>query len=129
MGFLIVLLYRLNRFLDFIKLNFSLKFLLIYYIFKRFCFYYLEKYLLKPFYLQSLDARNYFNHPKIEKIVYDVLIPSSSKLEGIYEYYGPSLEMFDALYIDKKKWNYQKDIDIKLDPNIKDFMWVNPKEE
>ncbi len=67
-------------------------------------------------------------HERIEKIVFDVLAPSSSSLVGIYEYYGPTLETFDAFYIDKKKWNYEKDIDIKLDPNLKDNFWVNPKE-
>ena len=66
-------------------------------------------------------------HEKIKKIVYDVLIPSSSKLKGIYEYYGPSLEMFDALYIENSKWNYQNDIDIKLDPSVKDSFWKKPE--
>tara|TARA_B100000809_G_C15084432_1_gene510877 strand:+ start:586 stop:1431 length:846 start_codon:yes stop_codon:yes gene_type:complete len=67
-------------------------------------------------------------HEKLEKIVYDVLKPASSKLKGIYEYYGPSLEMFDALYIENKKWNYQNDIDIKLEPSIKDSYWKKPKQ-
>jgi len=66
-------------------------------------------------------------HEKIEKIVFDVLIPASSKLKGIYAYYGPSLEMFDALYIENNKWNYQNDIDIKLGPNLKDKIWNKPK--
>jgi len=68
-------------------------------------------------------------HANIEKIVFDVLVPSSSSLTGIYEYYGPTLETFDAFYIDNKKWNYQKDIDIKLDPNLKDHFWEDPKKE
>jgi hypothetical protein len=66
-------------------------------------------------------------HKKIEKIVFDVLIPASSKLKGVYAYYGPSLEMFDALYIENSKWNYQNDIDIKLDPNLKDSFWKKPQ--
>lgn len=66
---------------------------------------------------------------KVEKIIFDVLIPSSSNLKGVYEYYGPSLEMFDAFFIENKKWYYEKDIDIKLDPSVKDFIWVNPREE
>lgn len=66
-------------------------------------------------------------HSDIEKIVFDVLIPSSSSLKGIYEYYGPSLEMFDAFYIENKKWNHQKDIDIKLDPSFKDNIWKKPE--
>lgn len=68
-------------------------------------------------------------HKDIEKIVFDVLAPSNSSLKGIYEYYGPSLETFDAFYMDKKKWVYEKDIDIKLDPNLKDNIWSDPKEE
>jgi hypothetical protein len=68
-------------------------------------------------------------HANIKKIVFDVLVPSSSDLTGVYEYYGPTLETFDAFFIEKKKWNYQKDIDIKLDPNLKDNFWTNPKEK
>jgi hypothetical protein len=67
-------------------------------------------------------------HEKLDKIIYDVLIPSSSKLKGIYEYYGPSLEMFDALYIENKKWNYENDIDIKSEPSIKDSFWKKPEQ-
>jgi len=65
-------------------------------------------------------------HPKIEKIVFDVLIPSSSSLKGIYEYYGPTLDTFDALYIENKKWNYQKNIQVKLEPSMKDKIWRKP---
>ena len=36
-------------------------------------------------------------HPKEKKIVFDFLVPASSKLEGIYEYYGPSLNQIDML--------------------------------
>jgi hypothetical protein len=68
-------------------------------------------------------------HASIEKIVFDVLIPSSSKLKGVYEYYGPTLDTFDAFFIENKKWNHQKNIQIKLDPNFKDKIWGNPKEE
>lgn len=68
-------------------------------------------------------------HANLKKIVFDVLVPSSSDLTGIYEYYGPTLETFDAFFIENKKWNYQKDINIKLDPNLKDHFWTNPKEE
>lgn len=66
-------------------------------------------------------------HPKIEKIVFDVLIPSSSSLKGVYEYYGPTLDTFDALFIENKKWNYQKNIQIKLDPSFKDHIWKKPE--
>lgn len=67
-------------------------------------------------------------HPEIEKIVFDFLVPSSSKLTGIYEYYGPALNRFDAFALDKGKWLYEEDVNIELDRNIKDNMWVNPKE-
>jgi len=49
-------------------------------------------------------------HADIEKIVFDVLIPSSSSLEGIYAYYGPTLDTFDAFFIANTKWNYQKSV-------------------
>ena len=68
-------------------------------------------------------------HPKEKKIVFDFLVPASSKLEGIYEYYGPSLNRFDAYSFDKNGWNYEEDIDIEQDRNIKDFMWNNPKKK
>ncbi len=68
-------------------------------------------------------------HPKEKKIVFDFLVPTSSKLEGIYEYYGPSLNRFDAYSLDKNGWNYEEDIDIEQDRNIKDFMWNNPKKK
>lgn len=66
-------------------------------------------------------------HPKRDQIVFDFLVPSSSKLNGIYEYYGPALNRFDAFTIEKSKWIYEEDIDIELNRNIKDHMWVDPK--
>lgn len=66
-------------------------------------------------------------HSKIGKIVFDVLIPSSSSLKGVYEYYGPTLDTFDALFIENKKWNYEKNIQIKLDPSFKDQIWKKPE--
>jgi hypothetical protein len=66
-------------------------------------------------------------HPKIEKIIFDFLVPSSSKLKGIPEYYGPALNRFDAFLLEKGKWIYEEDVDIELDRNIKDHMWENPK--
>lgn len=68
-------------------------------------------------------------HPNIEKIVFDFLEPTSSKLKGVYEYYGPVLNRFDALFIENHKWVYEKDIKIELDKSIKDFMWKDPKEQ
>ncbi len=68
-------------------------------------------------------------HKNSNQIIFDFLVPTSSKLKGIYEYYGPALNRFDALKADKKKWVYQEDIDIELDKSIKDFIWNDPKEE
>lgn len=63
------------------------------------------------------------------KLIFDHLIPSSSKLKGIYEYYGPELNVFDALKAEKGKWIYEADTDIVLDKSIKDFMWNDPKKK
>ncbi|MDF1673013.1 MAG: hypothetical protein P1U41_05885 [Vicingaceae bacterium] len=68
-------------------------------------------------------------HPNREQIIFDFLVPSSSKLKDIYEYYGPALNRFDALTIQKGKWVYEDDINIELDRNIKDHMWVDPKKK
>ena len=48
-------------------------------------------------------------------------------LKGIYEYYGPELNVFDALVAEKGKWIYEADTDIVLDKSIKDYMWIDPK--
>ena len=45
-------------------------------------------------------------HENIGKIVFDFLVPASSKLKGVYEYYGPSLNRFDAFFVEKGKWIY-----------------------
>jgi len=66
-------------------------------------------------------------HPKFEKIVYDYLVPTGSNLKGVYEYYGPALNRFDAIKIAKRKWVYEPDTKIELDRSIKDHMWVDPK--
>lgn len=66
-------------------------------------------------------------HKDKEQIIFDFLVPSSSKLAGIPEYYGPALNRFDALTMNKGKWVYEEDIDIELNRNIKDHMWVDPK--
>ncbi len=65
-------------------------------------------------------------HPEMEKIIFDFLVPSSSKLKGVWEYYGPALNRFDAFNLDKGKWLYEEDTKIELDRNIKDNMWVDP---
>ena len=66
-------------------------------------------------------------HNGVEQIVFDFLVPASSKLKGVYEYYGPSLNRFDAFTIDSGEWVYNEDIDIELDRNMKDFFWKDPK--
>jgi hypothetical protein len=66
---------------------------------------------------------------KSEKIIFDNLIPSSSKLKGIYEYYGPELNIFNALKAEKGKWIYEEDTEVGLDKSVKDFMWKDPKKE
>lgn len=68
-------------------------------------------------------------HPKQTKIVFDYLVPASSKLKGIYEYYGPSLDTFDAFIMDKGKWVYEKNTEIKLERNIKDDLWKKPEDK
>lgn len=65
-------------------------------------------------------------HKKSKQIVFDYLVPSSSKLKGIYEYYGPALNRFDALILEKKKWKYKEDIEIEMDKSIKDYLWNDP---
>lgn len=68
-------------------------------------------------------------HPKLEKIVFDYLVPSNSSLKGIYEYYGPALKVFDALILDKKQWVFEHDVNILLDKSVKDHMWTDPNGE
>lgn len=66
-------------------------------------------------------------HEKESRIVFDYLVPTSSNLEGIFEYYGPSLNRFDAYQLDKKNWQYQTDVDVHLDKNLKDRFYNSPK--
>lgn len=68
-------------------------------------------------------------HPKLKKIIYDYLVPTNSNLNGVYEYYGPALNRFDAIKIEKRKWLYEPDIKIELDQSFKDHMWNDPKEK
>jgi hypothetical protein len=62
-----------------------------------------------------------------KRIVFDHLVPASSKLKGLYEYYGPALKIFDAYNISKGTWVYEGDTDVKLDRNIKDNFWKKPE--
>ena len=66
-------------------------------------------------------------HPKEKKIVFDYLIPSNSTLTGIFEYYGPALNRFDAFTMGDRKWVYEQDTKIELDRNVKDHLWNSPK--
>ena len=63
---------------------------------------------------------------KQQLIIFDYLVPTESSLTGIYEYYGPSLDSFDAFTIEKNHWLFQKNIDIKLDKNLKDRFYNSP---
>jgi len=65
-------------------------------------------------------------HPKDQRIIFDYLVPTGSNLEGVYEYYGPSLNRFDAYVIDKNHWEYKKDVDVQQDKNLKDRFYKNP---
>ena len=65
-------------------------------------------------------------HPKDQRIVFDFLVPTGSNLEGVYEYYGPSLNRFDAYVIDKGHWEFHKDVDVHLDKNLKDRFYKSP---
>ncbi len=68
-------------------------------------------------------------HDNINKIVFDYLVPESSSLKDIYEYYGPSLNRFDAYSMGGKKWNYEEDVNIEQDRSIKDHLWKDPKKD
>ena len=65
-------------------------------------------------------------HPKQQQIIFDFLVPASSRVKGIYEYYGPALDTFDALTLNKNKWTYEKDVKIQLDKSAKDKNWNDP---
>lgn len=64
--------------------------------------------------------------PKENLIVFDYLVPTESSLEGVFEYYGPSLNRFDGFVINKNKWQYQKDVDIQQHKNLKDRFYNSP---
>jgi len=60
-------------------------------------------------YLASMALN--FNE-KLNMIIYDHLAPSSSRLEGQYQYYGPDFS-YDGLYFKNGKWNEEKNIDVR----------------
>lgn len=63
---------------------------------------------------------------KQQLIVFDYLVPTSSNLEGVFEYYGPALNRFDGFVVNKNKWEYQKDVDIQQRKNLKDRFYNSP---
>ncbi len=65
--------------------------------------------------------------PEYNAIVFDYLIPLSPQFEGVWTYYGPSVNRFDALLYNKGKWTYKKDLDIKLHKTIRDKYYKDPK--
>lgn len=65
-------------------------------------------------------------HPKENMIIFDFLAPPNSNLNGVFEYYGPSLDSFDAFILEKKSWKFQKNVDVKLDKNLKDRFYTSP---
>ncbi|MDT8411450.1 MAG: hypothetical protein RQ875_03225 [Vicingaceae bacterium] len=68
-------------------------------------------------------------HPKQKQIIFDFLVPSSSRVKGIYEYYGPALDTFDALTMKKRKWHFESHIKIHNEKNQNDKKWGNPFKE
>ena len=65
-------------------------------------------------------------HPRLSKIVFDHLEPTSSDLKGIYEYYVPILDEFDGLVLTKGKWVFEENTTITLDKNLKDRFYNAP---
>ena len=56
-------------------------------------------------------------------IVFDRLEPPDIKLTGLYEFYVPTTDFFDAYIFKNNKWHFVKDVDArnpkKSDDNIK----------
>lgn len=65
-------------------------------------------------------------HAKENMIIFDYLVPTTSNLEGVFEYYGPSLNRFDGFLLDKNHWEYKKDVDIQQNKNLKDRFYNAP---
>ncbi len=59
--------------------------------------------------------KQYLVHGKQKKkmIVFDRVAPLDPKLKGIYQYYFPETNIFDALMFKNGKWNYIKDVDAR----------------
>lgn len=65
-------------------------------------------------------------HEKDKKIVFNQLHPMRNDFVGVYEYYVPSLNNFDAYMLQKDKWLLEKQITITNEKSIKDAQWENP---
>jgi len=50
-------------------------------------------------------------------IVSDELVPPDPQLEGQFEYYMPSSEIFNAFIFNEGKWNFIKNVDVRNKPN------------
>jgi hypothetical protein len=59
--------------------------------------------------------KQYMLHGKKKRkmIVFDRISPLDPKLEGMYQYYYPETNIFDAFLFKNGKWNYTKDIDAR----------------
>ena len=66
-------------------------------------------------------------NPTEKVIVFDFLAPPNSNLNGVFEYYGPSLDRFDSFHIENGKWLFTPNYDAKLNRNLKDDIWNDPK--
>jgi hypothetical protein len=66
-------------------------------------------------------------NPTVKAIVFDFLAPPNSNLNGVFEYYGPSLDRFDSFQIENGKWEFIPNYDAKLNRNLKDDLWNDPK--
>lgn len=53
-------------------------------------------------------------HPERKQIVFDHLSPSQPEMEGMFQYYGPDFS-YDAFELEKGRWIYKEDVDIRSD--------------
>ena len=59
-------------------------------------------------------------HPKQKRIVHDHLAPRDPIMTGVFAYYGPDMT-FDAYNLEKGKWVFAEDIDIRLGKDAREF--------
>lgn len=48
-----------------------------------------------------------------EMIIFDRLVPQDPQLEGIYQFYVPETNVYDAFIFEKGKWQFVKDVDAR----------------